>query len=256
MIAQQTSRVALVTGGSSGIGFAIVKRLLSDGHKVAFCGHDVARIDQAMARIQDADDPQNVLGLKADVKCNTDVEALFSQIRKRLGPVEILVNNAGVSLRRKTAEPWIGSISIEEWQRVLTTNLTGAFLCARLAAQDMMKRRWGRIVNISSIAGRTVPHIAGPHYAASKAGLIGLTRSLASDLAPFGVTVNCVAPGRILTSMTGPAESENNKRALQRIPVARLGDPDDIAAAVSYLVSEDSGFVNAATLDVNGGEFG
>lgn len=256
MNARSTLRTALVTGGSSGIGFAIVQRLLSQGHKVAFCGHDEARIDQALERLHDADDAENILGLKADVRCGSDIEALFSQIRNKWGDVEILVNNAGVSARRETAAPWIGSISVGEWQDVLATNLTGAFLCARLAAQDMMKRRWGRIVNISSIAGRTVPQIAGPHYAASKAGLIGFTRSLAKDLAPFGITVNCVAPGRILTSMTGPAESENNQIALQRIPVSRLGNPDDIAAAVAYLVSEDASFVTAATLDVNGGEFG
>ncbi len=256
MNAPKTRRVALVTGGSGGIGFAIAQRLLSQGHRVAFCGHDPARVDQALAQLRDADDPEYVLGLRSDVKDPSDVEALFRRIRERWGGVEILVNNAGVSSRREEAAPWIDSISIEEWQHILATNLTGAFLCARLAAQDMMKRRWGRIVNISSIAGRTVPQIAGPHYAASKAGLIGFTRALAKDLAPFGITVNCVAPGRILTSMTGPAESENNTIGLQRIPVSRLGNPDDIAAAVGYLVLEDASFVTAATLDVNGGEFG
>ena len=256
MNASQTSRVALVTGGSGGIGFAIVERLLSQGYKVAFCGHDASRVDQALAKFRGAVDPERILGLNADVKRSADIEAMFTQIRDKWGHVEILVNNAGVSARRKEAVPWIDSISIEDWEHILATNLTGAFLCARLAAQDMMHRRWGRIVNISSIAGRTVPQIAGPHYAASKAGLIGFTRSLAKDLAPFGITVNCVAPGRILTSMTGPAESENNRNALQRIPVSRLGDPDDIAAAVGYLVSEEASFVTAATLDVNGGEFG
>jgi 3-oxoacyl-[acyl-carrier protein] reductase len=124
--------------------------------------------------------------------------------------------------------------SLEEWRRVLDVNIAGSFIFAKLVAPGMIAQRYGRIVNIGSLAGRTVPLIAGPHYAASKAGLVGFTRAAARDLAPHGITVNCVAPGRILTRMTEPLESEANRAALARIPVGRIGRPEEIADAVAF----------------------
>ncbi|NIA70427.1 3-oxoacyl-ACP reductase FabG [Pelagibius litoralis] len=251
-----TRRIALVTGGSSGIGFGIVERLLMDGFRVAFCSSDPDRLEVAYRILNTTTPAEDIMALCADVSDEDSVKGMFTDIRDRWGHVDVLVNNAGISTRRANEQPWIFDLSLEDWDRVVRTNLTGTFLCTRFCARDMVENRWGRIINITSLAGRTIPLIAGPHYAASKAGIFGLTRALARDLAPYGVTVNCVAPGRIITPMTGSAEAPVNIAALKRIPVGRFGTPADIAGAVAYYASEDAGFVTAAALDVNGGEFG
>jgi 3-oxoacyl-[acyl-carrier protein] reductase len=244
------NRVAVVTGGSSGIGLGIVQRLLDEGARVAFCGTTERHLaealktcsDRALARIVNVADP-------------VAVDGFFHHVREQLGGVDILVNNAGLSVKRKSKEPWIGQISLEEWRRVIDVNLTGAFLCSQAAAPMMMARRWGRIINIGSIAGRTTPKIAGPHYAAAKAGLGGLTRALAVDLAAHGITVNCLAPGWIVSNMTAPADSDAARNAAATIPVQRVGLPADIAAAVAFLASDEAGYLTGTTIDVNGGVF-
>ena len=146
-------------------------------------------------------------------------------MHQRFGPIDILVNNARVSPKRRSPTPWITQVALDEWRRVIDVNLTGGWLCSRAAAPDMIARRWGRIVNIGSIAGRTTPKIAGPHYAAAKAGLAGLTRALAIDLAPHGITVKCVAPAWITSNMTAPAGSDAGRNAAAGIPLGRVGDP-------------------------------
>lgn len=146
-------------------------------------------------------------------------------------------------------------IQLKEWNEVLAVNLTGAMLCCQAVGPAMMERGFGRIVMIGSVAARTRPKIAGASYVASKAALSGLTKSLVTTYAPFGITVNVVAPGRILTNMAGEPDTPTNRAALAAIPAGRLGQPDDVAAVVEFLISHEAGFVNGAVVDVNGGEF-
>jgi 3-oxoacyl-[acyl-carrier protein] reductase len=247
--------VALVTGGASGIGLAIVRRFLADGYRVAF----VARCQEHVTRALDGlgYDQDRVMADAVDVTCEDKIQDFVDRVRRRWDDVTILVNNAGISPKRKdVSAPWLEQISLQEWRDVLNVNLNGPFTLTRLVAPAMISRRCGRIVNIGSLAGRAMPQIAGPHYAASKAGLVGLTRAAARDLAPFGITVNCVAPGRVLSEMTGAADTPVNRAALARIPVGRFGTADEIADIVAFLVSSPAAaFLTGATIDITGGEF-
>ncbi len=191
-----------------------------------------------------------------DVTRQGDVAGFIGRVRKRWDEIAILVNNAGISPKRQAPDaPWLAQTSLEEWARVIAVNLSGPFILTRLVATAMIARRHGRIVNIGSLAGRAMPLIAGPHYAASKAGLVGLTRAAARDLAPHGITVNCVAPGRILSEMTGPPEAAVNRTALSRIPVGRFGTAEEVADVVAFLASPSAAFITGATIDITGGEF-
>ncbi|MGJ5180231.1 SDR family NAD(P)-dependent oxidoreductase [Bradyrhizobium oligotrophicum] len=254
-IAADRDRVALITGGASGIGLAIVRLLLEGGIRVAF----VARQEDHVARALDhlGRDQARLIADAIDVTCEQKMAAFIDRVRRQWDDVTILVNNAGISPKRSDpTAPWMMQTSVQEWQSVIAVNLNGPFMLTRLVAPAMIRRRMGRIVNIGSLAGRAVPHIAGPHYAASKAGLVGLTRAAARDLAPFGITVNCVAPGRILSDMAGAADSEVNRAALSRIPLGRFGTADEVAGLVGFLVcSPAAAFLTGATLDITGGEF-
>lgn len=166
------------------------------------------------------------------------------------------MNNAGISPKRVDQNtPWLSQTSLDEWGRVVDVNLNGPFILMRLLAPAMIANGYGRIINVGSLAGRAMPMIAGPHYAASKAGLVGLTRAAARDLAPHGITVNCIAPGRILSDLTGPPETEVNRSALSRIPVGRFGTAEEVAHVVTFLASPMAGFITGATIDITGGEF-
>jgi len=251
---QSDRRVVLVTGGASGIGLAIVRRFLADGCRVAF----VARTAEHVERTLDVlgRDEDRLLAETIDVTRKDDVAGFVGLIRARWDEIAILVNNAGISPKRKDlGAPWLAQTSLEEWARVIDVNLNGPFILTSLVAPAMMARHQGRIVNIGSVAGRAVPLIAGPHYAASKAGLVGLTRAAARDLAPHGITVNCIAPGRILSEMTGPPETAVNRAALSRIPVGRFGTAEEVADVVAFLASQSAGFITGATIDMTGGEF-
>lgn len=193
--------------------------------------------------------------IACDVAREESVNRLVNETVERFGGVDILVNNAGISPKHEGRKTPVAETSAAEWQRVLDVNLSGAFLCSRACLAPMRRRRWGRIVNISSMAGRTKAEIAGAHYAASKAGMMGLARTLAAEVGRDGITVNCIAPGRIVTPMAEEVPAEVNQTALARIPVGRLGTPEDVAAAVAFLASEQAGFISGVTLDVNGGAF-
>jgi len=214
---------ALVTGGTRGIGAAIAERLESDGWKVA-------RLSRTSGDVQ------------ADVSNPEQVAAAFDQVRERFGPVLVLVNNAGVR-----EDGLAIRMSADEWERVVDVNLNGAFHCTRRALDDMLKARWGRIVNVSSVvAERANPGQA--NYVAAKAGLLGFTRTVAREMARKGVTCNAVTPGLIETGMT----AEVADGWLAQVPAGRMGRPDEVAAAVAFLCSEEAAYVNGSTLAVDG----
>lgn len=253
-LASQTDRrVALVTGGARGIGLEIVRRLLADGYQVAFVATRAAHVERALESLSC---PERLHAEAIDVTRQNEVEQFVDRIRGRWGDIATLVNNAGISPKRADQDaPWLSQMSLEEWARVIDVNLKGPFSLIRLLAPEMIANGYGRIINIGSLAGRAMPLIAGPHYAASKAGLVGLTRAAARDLAPYGITVNCIAPGRILSDLSGPPEALVNRSALGRIPVGRFGTAEEVAHVVAFLVSPMASFITGATIDITGGEF-
>jgi 3-oxoacyl-[acyl-carrier protein] reductase len=234
-----TNRTALVTGASRGIGFACAKALAAGGARVILAARDAAKLEAASARIQGSS------WVQLDLASPESIKGAFA----KAGKVDILVNNAavtkdGLALRMKK----------DDWDTVLATNLTGAFLAIQQVLQTMMKERWGRIVNISSIVGQT-GNPGQANYVASKAGLIGLTKSLAQEMASRNITVNAIAPGFIETDMTSVLSEELKNNMLSHIPLRRLGKPEDIAAAVRFLASEEAGYITGAVLNVNGGMY-
>jgi len=245
----------LVTGGARGIGLEIVRRFLNDGYRVAFVATQTNHVQRALESLRGPED--RLCAGVVDVTQQNEVERFVDQIRGHWGEITVLVNNAGISPKRVDQKvPWLSQMSRAEWARVIDVNLSGPFTLIRLLAPSMIANGYGRIINIGSLAGRAVPLIAGPHYAASKAGLIGLTRAAARDLAPHGVTVNCIAPGRILSDLTGHADAAVNRSALSRIPMGRFGTAEEVAHLAAFLASPMAGFITGATIDITGGEFG
>ena len=238
------SRTALVTGASRGIGRAIALELARTGHRVACCSSsDGAKETQAEIEA----DGGTALAVQADVGDAEAVDAAFTEIESAFGPVEVLVNNAGV-----TADGLIARMSDEQWDEVLRTNLTGAFHTIRRATPKMMRGRWGRIVNVSSVSGQAgAPGQA--NYSAAKAGLLGLSRAIARELAPRGITCNIVAPGPIVTGMTDAMPAEWRAAMEVTVPLGRLGSPEEVAAVVAFLCSEPAGYVTGALVPVDGG---
>ena len=239
-------RVALVTGGGRGIGRAISLRLAEGGAKVAisYRGNDAAANEAAeLVREAGAD----CALFKGDVAESGDVEALLKGVNEAFGPVEVLVNNAGV-----TRDNLLMRMKDAEFDEVLATNLKGAYLCTRAALRGMVRRRWGRIVNISSVVG-LMGNAGQANYAASKAGIIGFTKSVAREVAQRGITVNAVAPGYVETELTGSLSEEIKDAIRGQVPAGRFGGPEEIAEAVAFLVGEGAGYVTGQTLAVDGG---
>ena len=248
-----TERVALVTGAARGIGEGIASRLAEAGHPVVLA--DVLpQVDQTAARLAAAG--HQVRHLLLDVSADAQVAALPRALGDWWDKLSIVVNNAGISPKAPNGLPRrIAEMPAEEWRRVLEVDLTGAFLVSQACIPPLRARGWGRIVMITSQAARTRATIAGAHYAAAKSGLMGFARSLANELGPDGITVNCVAPGRIATPMAEGAASGVNERMVRGVPVGRIGTPRDVAEAVAFLVSDGASYLNGATLDVGGGSF-
>jgi NAD(P)-dependent dehydrogenase (short-subunit alcohol dehydrogenase family) len=244
-------RVAVVTGAASGIGLGVAGRFaLLDQHRVAVLDlhHDAAEQTAAGLRAQGA----TVKAFEVDVADRGAVTAAFESVRADLGPVGILVTSAGIESFDRVLD-----ITPEAWDRILAVNLTGTFACIQAALPDMVAAGWGRIVTISSSAAQSgAPRMA--HYAASKGGVIGLTKSLARELAKSGITVNTIPPSLVDTPMARGAEARglmNVDAAAAAVPVGRAGTPDDIAAACSFLCSDDAGYVTGQVIGVNGGMY-
>ena len=242
-------RVAVVTGGASGIGLAIVRRLAAGGASVALLDLNAAAADRAAAELRG--EGSRVIGLGADVADRAAVEKALDAVRGELGPVEIMVTSAGLSLNAPFLE-----ITVEDWERVMAVNLTGTFHCLQLAVPDMIAGGWGRIVTISSSSAQSgAARMA--HYVASKGGVIGLTKALAVEYAANGITVNTIPPGFIDTPMVRRAEARGDlppiDAVIARTPVRRAGTPEDVAAACAFLCSDDAGYVTGQAIGVNGG---
>jgi 3-oxoacyl-[acyl-carrier protein] reductase len=237
-----TGKVALVTGASGGIGGAIARAFHAQGATVGLSGTRVEPLEQLASDLG-----ERCAVLPCNLSDAVQTEALVSQCEEALGPLDILVNNAGL-----TRDGLALRMKDEDWQAVLDVNLTAAFRLTRAALKGMMKRRSGRIIGITSVVGVT-GNPGQANYAASKAGMIGMTKSLAQEVASRGVTLNCVAPGMIATAMTDALNDQQRERILQAIPAGRLGSSEDIAAACAYLASEEAAYVTGQTLHVNGG---
>ncbi|SEN34898.1 3-oxoacyl-[acyl-carrier-protein] reductase [Gemmobacter aquatilis] len=233
---------ALVTGASGGIGGDIARALHKAGATVTLSGTRLAPLEALAAELGD-----RVHVATCDLSDAASVEALPKAAVAAMGSVDVLVNNAGI-----TRDNLFMRMSDDEWQSVIDVNLTSTFRLCRGVLRGMMKARWGRIVNISSVVGATGNPGQG-NYAASKAGMVGMSKSLAAEVASRGITVNCVAPGFITTAMTDKLNDEQKARILTQVPVGRMGDPGEIAAAVLYLASPEAGYVTGTTLHVNGG---
>ena len=237
-----TGRVAFVTGGTRGIGLAIARALHAAGASVAVAGRDAARAQSVAGELG-----ERAAGVSCDVARMAEVEAAVAAAEQALGPVDILVNNAGL-----TRDNILLRLDEEAWDAVLDANLKGAFFATRAVLKGMMKRRRGRIINISSIVGLT-GNKGQANYAASKAGLIGFTKSVAKEYASRGVLANCIAPGFIDTDMTNALPDEARAALLEHIALGRLGQPEDVAGAVLFLASDLAAYITGQVLVVDGG---
>ena len=236
-------KVAMVTGSTRGIGRAVAETLAEAGARVAVIGRDQARAEAAAAEIG-----RGAQGFACDVTDAAQVDACVAAVEKTFGgPIQVLVNNAGV-----TKDNVFLRLTDADWDVVLEANLKGAFRTIRAASRGMMKARWGRIINVSSIVG-LMGNKGQANYAASKAGLLGLTKSIARELASRGITVNAVAPGFIETDMTAVLTAEQREALAKGIPLERLGTPADVAAAVLFLASEGAAYITGQVLVVDGG---
>lgn len=236
-------KVVLVTGGSRGIGAAAVRAFAQAGCRVVL--NYRSRKDEAEALA--AQYPGQILPIQADVADREAVFAMFEQTERTWGPVEILVSNAGIAQQKLFTD-----ITPQEWQRMLDVHLNGAFHCCQRALPHMIQKKWGRILLVSSMWGQ-VGGSCEVHYSAAKAGLIGLTKALAQEEGPSGITVNCIAPGVVDTDMMADFGPEDRQALADETPVGRLGTPDEVAQALVFLAGEQAGFITGQVLGVNGG---
>jgi len=252
-LAIRAERPAIVTGAARGIGVGIADALLHDGHPVVVVDTNADALEEFRTMRPDLAD--RVAVVAADITAEEAWGTVLEETRRRFGPAAVLVNNAGISPKHNGMRMATERMSLEEWNRVLAVNLTGAFLGVRAVLPDLRARGWGRIVNVSSQAGRQGARIAGAHYGATKSALIGLAMTLAYEYGPEGITANSVAPGRIETDMAAQAPDALNAQLLASIPVGRVGQPADIGSIISFLASDAASFITGATIDVNGGSF-
>lgn len=244
-------KIALITGAARGIGATMAAHLAREGHHVVLVDALEAVLETAKGLTAEGGKAK---GIVADVSSEASVRSIIAGLMEQ-GGVDILVNNAGISPKPNGSKTLVQDMELSDWERVMKVNLTATFMFSRGCIPNMIANSWGRIINTSSMAGRSRSQLAAAHYAASKAGMIGFSRTLAAEVAPHGITVNCIAPGRIRTPMSVEHGEKLNEEAIKRIPVGRLGTADEIGALVAYLASQNSGYITGATIDINGGEF-
>lgn len=235
-------KTALVTGATGGIGGAIATALHAQGATVAISGRNESKLNELAAHLKD-----RVHVVAADLSSSEAVDALVKTAEEKMGQIDILVNNAGL-----TRDGLSMRMKDEDWQSVIDVNMTATFKLAQAVQRGMMKRRWGRIINIASVVGVT-GNPGQCNYVASKAGMIGWSKAMAAEIASRNITVNCVAPGFIATAMTDVLTDDQKAKINATIPAGKMGSSEDIAAAVAYLASEEAGYVTGSTIHVNGG---
>lgn len=248
-----TNRIALVTGASRGIGAATAEVLAARGAKVAVSARTVSDLEQVAATIKRAGG--EALAIPCDVLDQAQVEAMVSKVVDTWGRLDILVNNAGLGTPTMPVE----AIPPADWDATVALNLKSAFLCVRAAVPVMKRQQSGRIVSVSSFAGRNFSRISGPHYSAAKAGILALTKHMAVELGPFGIGVNSVAPSIVLTARVkgkwDARSAEEQERVLAGIPLRRLAQPSEVATVIAFLASDDASYVNGVCIDINGGSY-
>jgi 3-oxoacyl-[acyl-carrier protein] reductase len=244
-------KVAVVTGGASGIGAATARGLSREGAKVVVADWNSENLQKMEAEMQKEGRP--FLGLMIDVSLEKDVQKMVSQTVSHFGGIDFLVNNAGISPKHKGRKQNLWEMSIEEWDRVMAVNIRGVFLCCHFAVPRMIERGGGAIVSLSSQAAKAGSVITGCHYAISKAGVVGLTKILAREVAQYKIRVNAVAPGRIDTPMIWDVPVEVNEQIRKSIPLGRLGKAEEVADPILFLLSEAASFITGVVIDINGG---
>jgi len=240
-----SGRVALVTGSSQGIGRACAVKLAQSGATLALAARSQDKLNELAAQIEAAGGKAATFQL--DVSDEEQIKSTFKSVLAQLGKIDILVNNAGI-----TRDQLVMRMKRADWDAVLNTNLTSAYLCTQQAISSMLKQRWGRIINITSVFGQT-GQAGQANYAASKAGLIGLTMAIAREVGSRNITCNAVAPGFIETAMTSGLADDFKQSAVKMIPLGRVGSPEDVASAVAFLASEEASYITGHVLNVNGG---
>jgi 3-oxoacyl-[acyl-carrier protein] reductase len=242
-----STKTAFITGASRGIGKACALALAETGHRVALAARDMAKLEETAAAVRASGAEAHVVAI--DMTSADSIKEAIASTAKDFGRIDILVNNAGI-----TRDGLALRMKLDDWDAVLRTNLTGAFIAIQNVMQGMMKERWGRIINIASVVGEA-GNPGQANYVASKAGLIGLTKSLAQEIASRNITVNAVTPGFIETDMTAVLTDDQKAKMLEHIPLKRFGKAEDIAAAVRFLASEEAGYITGHVLSVNGGMY-
>ncbi len=246
-------RVALITGASRGIGASTAKIMAQRGARVAMGARTVSDLQAIAASIQKKGG--KALVVPCDVVDPSQVGAMIESVMKKWGRLDILVNNAGLGTPAKPVE----EVSPEEWDETVLLNLKSVFLCTRAAAPAMKRQKYGRIVNVSSFAGRFFSRLSGPQYSSAKAGVLGFTRHMAAELGPFGICVNSVAPSPTLTERVKvkweSRPEEERQKILAGIPLGRVAKPEEIATVIAFLASDDASYVNGVCIDVNGGSY-
>jgi 3-oxoacyl-[acyl-carrier protein] reductase len=240
-----SGRVALVTGASQGIGHACALKLAQSGAALAVAARNQQKLDELVARITAAGGKAAAFSL--DVGDEEQIKSVFKAALAHFGKIDILVNNAGI-----TRDQLVMRMKRADWDAVLSTNLTSAYLCIQQAVGSMLKQRWGRIINVTSIFGQ-MGQAGQANYAASKAGLIGLTMAMAREVGSRNITCNAVAPGFIETAMTAALPEEIRQTGLKMIPLGRIGTPEEVAGAVQFLASDEAAYITGHVLNINGG---